>query len=219
MICQKGGTKISSEQISENSDDNPNNTVSESQQPLIQKNNFNWTKKKIIISIVGILLLLSVVLFIFIPRPEKDFRQATWGMTQSEVMKAEKLSLLSNDNDSLIYDGEKFGGYDEFGVQVAYTFDNNGKLTNGMYMDNSEVTKNESLDGAKYTYQAFMNILTKQYGKSKQSDSINSDGQKIGAGTVFTTKWNRKNTTVILTLTNVANKNSLFVSYTPKDQS
>lgn len=134
---------------------------------------------------------------------EHDFRNATWGISKSEIKKIETAKLLDETDEVLMYRG-KVGTYD---AVIVYKFTNN-KLRTGAYFVKEEHT-NENLFIEDYN--DINKILKTKYGMPTTDDIIWIDtlykdkysdwGFAVSLGDLkYSTTWKIGNMSIVHTL-------------------
>ncbi len=104
--------------------------------------------------------------------PDADFRKATWGMTQAQVMATEpnRPAEVREDNGEVVvrYDGDDPSAAGESGGRVIYIFADD-KLVRAKYISNAEHTE---LNDFIADYRAAEPILQEKYGKPATEKAI-----------------------------------------------
>ena len=120
----------------------------------------------------GILLILIIALAACVlagcsePEPEvPDFRNASWGMSQSKVTKSEEGEYAFATDDIIFYETKAEGSDDD--VEVTYEF-TDGKLTSAemYFVFREEVTIDQAIE----KYLAYREFLTEKYGAPVDDD-------------------------------------------------
>jgi hypothetical protein len=147
---------------------------------------------------------------------QKQIRNANWGWSKDSVKKSEKLKLIAESKDALIYSGTLANK--EF--DINYQFIKN-KLTEVYYMySETHVNSNNYI----YSYDYLKEILIKKYDQPLTNDVIwkndlykdDKDGWGIACSAghvVFKTIWETDDTTIILICTGENFKTNLAIVY------
>lgn len=179
----------------------------------LQKPKILLSKRKIVIIAIAIIALLVVIMsyFIFFQKGY-DFRKARWGMTKAEIKQSETIAITDVDDNNMIASNVNFGDYS---VNIDYQF-NSGKLASAGYIYQDSNFESEEFTDAKSTYNSFINILEKQYGKPK---TISND-ENLSYKNCNTDKtiWETRNTTITVILSDLMGSNNLSVFYEPKNK-
>lgn len=135
------------------------------------------------------------------PEPEvPDFRNASWGMSQSKVTKSEQDDYAFATDDIIFYETTAEGSTDN--VEVTYEF-TDGKLTSAemYFVYDEEVTIDQAIE----KYLAYREFLTEKYGAPVDDDYrvwVNMDEdtkedadrlQLYYGRMVYSTVWNTAN--------------------------
>ena len=170
--------------------------------------------------VITILAFISVSTIITAQKPG-DFRGFSWGNSINQVQSSEKSKFILKDKDDALEYQDQLAGSD---CSVIYTFNDNDKLINGVYV----FTKNYS-NSQLYVqdYNKFKDLLTKKYGKSKsEKENWGSNlqlidkeryGQAIAEGKLnLNSDWETANSLIKIELVGVSGKPSLRIHYTTK---
>lgn len=146
----------------------------------------------------------------------KSFRETSWGMNQSDVIKAETIKLKPSNNRILI-------GYDYVAgmkSKVVYIFTND-ILTRAKYMFEEEHTNNNDYI---VDYNSLKGLLIAKYGIPKASETIwknslyKSDPEHHGLAltighTFYYAKWEMPGTELLIVLNGDNHKANLVIEY------
>ena len=149
----------------------------------------------------------------------KDFQNAIWGLSKSEVKLTEAYDPSGEDESSLIYSRKVLG----INALVGYIFANN-KLVRGKCMFQSQYAS--SNDYITY-YNKIKTVLEKKYGKARADKIIwNNDyykgstkdwGLAVSKGyLVYLSSWDTKKSGISLSLSGTDNKINLWLEYKSK---
>lgn len=149
----------------------------------------------------------------------QDFRGFTWGNSIGKVQSGEKAQYVAKvSNDELAY-MDILGGSE---CEVIYMFNDNDKLTSGMYVFTKKYTNPQLYI---QDYNKFKNLLTQKYGKpavvsetlpdSKPLPEKQNYGQAVAEGKLsMSTIWNTDRSYIKITLVTNDRQPSLQIQYT-----
>lgn len=149
-----------------------------------------------------------------------DFRNSKWGMSFDEVKKSEKLKIVAEQENGIIYEDK----ISDFPVYAIFNFEN-GKLIMGVYTFKQEHSNNNLFYD---DYKKVVELYTKKYGEPlEEYEQWNNDlmkgnpsrvGLAISIGHVnFATKWKTDTSEIGIVLTGDNYKINFGCLYQPID--
>jgi len=149
-----------------------------------------------------------------------DFRNSRWGMNKSQVKQTEKIELVNESKDMLIYKGTVA----DFNCAIVYIFAYDKLVRTKYVIDEEHVYKNDYI----YDYVKLKDGLQKKYGKPKDSKSIWKNdlykdepqdwGLAISIGhLVYFTTWETPRTIITLALYGENYEITLAIEYKSKE--
>lgn len=148
-----------------------------------------------------------------------DFRQANWGMRKDQVKKLEKVKIIQEGTNTLMYQGK----LSAFNVSIWYVFVSNS-FVRGVY-----VIHEKHVNSADHIadYSVFKYLLLKKYGKPNDDEIYWKDnlyfddpqqwGTALGVGhLVYHTAWDTERTKITMRLTGDHSRISHTIHYQSK---